>query len=35
MDEVAADFYMRAVNDGKFGSNFLNERNETRHLRII
>jgi hypothetical protein len=35
MDEVAAYLYMRAVNDGKLGTNFLNERNETRHLRII
>lgn len=35
MDEVTANFYMRAVDDGKVGSNFLNERNETRHLWVI
>lgn len=35
MDKVAADLDVRAVDDGKVGSNFLDEGNQARHLRII
>ena len=35
MDEVAADLNMRAVDDGQVRADFLDQGDETRHLRVI
>jgi hypothetical protein len=35
VDKITADFYVRAVDNGKFGPDLLDKRNETRHLRVI
>jgi len=35
MYKITSDFNMRSVDNGKLRSDFLDERNETRHLRVI
>jgi hypothetical protein len=35
VDEIATDLDVRSVDDGDVGANFLDEGNETRHLRIV
>ena len=35
LDKIAADLDVRAVDNGKLGSNFLDEGNKTGHLRVI
>lgn len=35
LNEIAADLDVRAVDNGKLGSNFLDEGNETGHLWVI
>ena len=35
LNKITTDLDVRAVDDRKLGSNFLDERNETGHLRVI
>ena len=35
LNKIAADLDVRAVDDGKLGSDFLDKWNETGHLRVV
>lgn len=35
VDQIATEFDVGTVDDGNFGPDFLDERNETRHLGVI
>lgn len=35
VDEITADLDVRAIDDGELGANFLNEGDQTRHLRVV